>query len=43
MAKSTTIRTRHQPRAGAVASLKKPFRPAELIDLVNRLLIARDA
>ena len=28
---------------GAVASLKKPFRPAELIDLVNRLLIARDA
>lgn len=28
---------------GAVASLKKPFRPAELIELVNRLLAARDA
>jgi CheY-like chemotaxis protein len=28
---------------GAVASLKKPFRPAELIALVNRLLIAGDA
>jgi CheY-like chemotaxis protein len=27
---------------GAVASLKKPFRPAELIDLINRLLAARD-
>ena len=25
---------------GAVASLRKPFRPAELIDLVNRLLAA---
>jgi CheY-like chemotaxis protein len=27
---------------GAVASLRKPFRPAELIELVNRLLAARD-
>ena len=28
---------------GAISSLRKPFRPAELIDLVNRLLAARDA
>ena len=28
---------------GAVATLKKPFRPAELIELVNRLLAIRDA
>lgn len=28
---------------GAVASLRKPFRPAELIDLVNRLLATPDA
>jgi CheY-like chemotaxis protein len=28
---------------GAIASLRKPFRPAELIDLVDRLLAAPDA
>jgi CheY-like chemotaxis protein len=28
---------------GAVASLKKPFRPAELLDLIDRLLAAREA
>ena len=27
---------------GAVASLKKPFRPAQLTELVKRLLAARD-
>ena len=26
---------------GAIASLRKPFRPAELIDLVDQLLAAR--